>query len=181
MRAVLEKFIDSVIQKEGGYVNNPDDAGGETNFGITIAVAREFGYYGDMERMPRYEAVQIYAEQYWYQPQLDLIEKESSRIAEEVFDSGINCGEVTAIRWLQRALNSLNKKQRSYLDITPDGIMGEKTQEALRSFLRQRTLHGEAVLLKALNCLQGEYYIRISEKTETNETFLFGWLKNRIA
>ena len=38
------KIINEIIGVEGGYVNDPSDSGGETNFGITVAVARQFGY-----------------------------------------------------------------------------------------------------------------------------------------
>ena len=41
-----ERIINEIIRVEGGYVNNPSDSGGGTNFGITVAVARQFGYSG---------------------------------------------------------------------------------------------------------------------------------------
>jgi lysozyme family protein len=180
MRKILIVYIHMLISREGGYVNDPHDSGGETKFGITVSVARNFGYLGEMIDMPRLVAEEIYADKYWFEPNLPLIEQESSKIAEEVFDSAVNCGQATAIEWLQRSLNALNRQEALFPNIVADGIMGSQTQYALRSLLRQRTLHGESVLLKALNCLQGEYYIRISEQTETNETFLFGWLRTRV-
>jgi len=180
MSTKLEKVIANVILTEKGYVDHADDTGGETNFGITVAVARDFGYMGEMIDMPRSVAEAIYEHEYWTKPRLNLIEQFSYAIAEEVFDSGVNCGQVTAILWLQRALNALNKKQALYKDIKVDGVLGFGTQVALKAYLNRRSLHGEHVMLQALNCLQGEHYLSISENNEGNESFIFGWLKNRV-
>ena len=46
----VERFLDDLIKREGGYVNNPNDKGGETCWGITVAVARANGYAGPMRR-----------------------------------------------------------------------------------------------------------------------------------
>lgn len=46
----VERAMDATFQHEGGYVNNPNDRGGETNWGITIAVARAYGYTGPMRQ-----------------------------------------------------------------------------------------------------------------------------------
>ena len=63
--ALKDQIIDEIIRKEGGYVNDPADSGGETNWGITVNRARQSGYNGDMRTMPRSVAEQIYAEDYW--------------------------------------------------------------------------------------------------------------------
>ena len=60
-----EKIINEIIRVEGGYVNDPRDSGGETNFGITVAVARANGYNGRMDCMPRDVAFDIYSAKYW--------------------------------------------------------------------------------------------------------------------
>ena len=51
--ALKDQIIDEIIRKEGGYVNDPADSGGETNWGITVSRARQSGYNGDMRTMPR--------------------------------------------------------------------------------------------------------------------------------
>ena len=53
-------IINHVIEIEGGYVDDPSDSGGETNYGITKAVARRYGYAGHMRDLPREVAYQIY-------------------------------------------------------------------------------------------------------------------------
>ena len=62
--ATAEQIIDQVIAAEGGYSNNPSDKGGETMYGITMAVARANGYSGPMKDMPRSVAVAIYSKRY---------------------------------------------------------------------------------------------------------------------
>lgn len=59
------KIIDKILVLEGGYVDDPADSGGATNFGITERVARANGYTGHMRDLPRSKAAHIYAEKYW--------------------------------------------------------------------------------------------------------------------
>ena len=48
--SLKQRVIDQIIKVEGGYVNDPSDSGGETNYGITKHVARKYGYKGSMKR-----------------------------------------------------------------------------------------------------------------------------------
>lgn len=181
MSGLKTKVIDGIIQREGGYVNDPKDLGGETNFGITIAVARAAGYTGPMKFLPREKAVEIYSAQYWDALNLDQVEGLSPAVAEEVADTGVNMGVGMAAKLLQRALTALNREGADYHDIAADGKIGYGTIEALRDFLRARGPEGEQVLLKALNCLQGARYIELCEAREKNEKFLYGWLAHRVS
>ena len=60
-----KKIIDEILRTEGGYVFDPDDSGGETNFGITKDVARAYGYTGCMRDLTRDQAFDIYVARYW--------------------------------------------------------------------------------------------------------------------
>ena len=55
----VDELIEALIEREGGYVNHPNDRGGPTNYGITEAVARAHGFAGAMRSMPRSEAAAI--------------------------------------------------------------------------------------------------------------------------
>ena len=77
-------------------------------------------------------------------------------------------------------MNALNRGARDYADIAVDGRVGPATLAALDGFLKQRAAAGEAVLLKAIEALQGERYLRLAETRPANEAFLYGWLANRI-
>ncbi len=180
MTDAFERLIDPLIGREGGYANHPDDRGGETMWGITIAVARRYGYKGPMRSMPRTEAVRIYRQRYWIEPGFDAVATRSLAIAEELFDTGVNMGPSVPSGWLQRALNALNRQGKDYPDMKVDDDIGPATLRSLDSYLKVRGKEGEAVLLKALNVLQGERYIRLAEGRGANESFLYGWLRTRV-
>jgi lysozyme family protein len=177
----LDALIDALIEREGGYVADAADAGGATRFGISEAVARANGYAGSMRALPREEAAAIYRRLYWLRPRFDEIAKRSSRVAAELFDTGVNMGPAVAVTFLQRALTALNRTGKDYPDLVPDGRIGAQTLSALDAFLKLRgKSSGEAVLLRALEALQGERYLRLAERRPANEAFLYGWLANRI-
>ena len=95
-------------------------------------------------------------------------------------DTGVNMGIDRSAKFLQRCLNVLNNKGVSFPDIIVDGDIGGKTLSALSAFISIRKNDGEDVLLKMLNCLQGEFYISLAEKRDKDEKFVFGWFKNRV-
>ena len=177
----VEALIGEVIGREGGYSNHPADRGGPTRWGVTQAVARAHGYNGDMQIFPREKAVDIYRRIYWTQPALDQVAVRFPRVAAELFDTGVNMGPSIGIRFLQRALNALNRNGRDYPDIAPMApSIGPKTIAALEGFWRARGAAGESVLLKAIECQQGARYIELGEARPPNEAFMYGWLDHRI-
>ena len=176
----IEQLIDDVIEREGDYVHNPADRGGPTRWGITEAVARRQGYTDDMRHLPQCDAAAIYERLYWMVPRFDKIAEAAPKLAVELFDTGINMGTGTAIGFLQRALNALNRNGRDYRDLTVDRRIGPATLGALGAFLRKRGDAGEDVLLKAVEALQGAHYVRLAETRPSQEAFLYGWLANRI-
>lgn len=176
----IDSLIDEVIGREGGYSRHPADRGGATRWGVTERVARAEGYTGDMRALPRDEAVRIYRRLYWQRPRLDAVATRSATIAAELFDTGVNMGPAVAVGFLQRAQNALNRGASDYADIAPDGRIGPQTLAALDAFLALRGAHGEGVLMKAIEALQGARYLHLAERRPANEAFLYGWLANRI-
>jgi len=177
----VDALVEALIEREGGYVNNSADKGGPTCFGITEAVARANGYSGAMRSLPREEAAAIYKRLYWLRPRFGDVALRSAGIAAELFDTGVNMGPAVAVTFLQRALTALNRNGRDYPDLVPDGRVGSQTLAALDAFLELRgKTSAERVLLRSLEALQGERYLRLAERRPANETFLYGWLANRI-
>jgi lysozyme family protein len=177
----IDDLIDALIDREGGYANHPADRGGPTKYGITEAVARAHGYRGAMRNLPRDEAAAIYKRLYWLRPKFDQVAKRSAAIAAELFDTGANMGPAVAATFLQRALSALNRDRKDYADLVPDGRIGAATLAALDTFIRLRgQQNAETVLLRALDALQGERYLRLAERRPANEAFLYGWFANRI-
>jgi lysozyme family protein len=178
--SLIDQLVGGLMEREGGYVNHPADKGGPTCFGITEAVARAQGYRGSMRQLSREEAATIYKRLYWLRPRFDEVAKRSLRLAAELFDTGANMGPAVAATFLQRALTALNRNSSDYPDLVPDGRVGDRTLAALDTFMKLRGPNGEIVLLRALESLQGERYLRLAERRPANEAFLYGWLANRI-
>jgi len=176
----IDQLIEEVIAREGGYSNHPADRGGPTRWGITQAVAHQHGFAGDMRVFPREEAAAIYRRLYWLRPRIADVADRAPALAAELFDTGINMGPAAAARFLQRALNALNRNGADYRDMAVDGAIGPATLTALAAFLDRRGPSGEAVLIKAVEALQGERYLALAESRPANEAFLYGWLANRI-
>jgi lysozyme family protein len=171
----FDQILADVLRNEGGYVNDPNDAGGETMFGITKAVARASGYTGPMKDLPKARALEIYRGKYIVAPGFGLVGNVSMPIAAELVDTGVNMGPTVAGRFLQRALNGLGDGS-----LVVDGNVGPATIAALKAFLTKRGAEGERRLLALLNAEQGVRYLELAEARAQNRTFLYGWL-GRIA
>jgi len=173
----LDSIIEDILGKEGGFVDHPDDRGGATNWGITERVARDHGFEGHMRDLPRKEAKRILEADYWHKPGFAQLSAISMPIAVKLTDMGVNMGPSFGGRTLQRWLNVFNRREP---ELTTDGIIGLRTCEALALFIAARGKDGEEVLLKAINCTQGDRYLAITESRRANESFIFGWVKNRV-
>ena len=172
-----ESLINAIIDVEGGYVNDPSDSGGETNYGVTVDVARKYGYKGAMADMSHNDAFEIYENRYWHKLRCDDVFALSPKIANELFDTGVNMGTVRAAKFLQRCLNIFNNRQSYYHDIAVDGGVGNQTVSTLEKYL---TCRKESVMLKALNSLQGAKYISLAETREKDEKYTHGWFDHRV-
>lgn len=180
MASVFEEELGHVLGLEKGYADQKNDRGGATNWGVTEAVARENGYTGAMQDYPLSEAAKAYRK-IWDRLMLDAVANVSRLVASEVFDTAVNCGDGNAVMFLQRSLNAFNRQGRDYPDMQIDGGIGPATLNALTRFLVVRQKLGETVLLKALNSLQAEYYVRVAERRPQDEDFVFGWINQRVA
>lgn len=159
-----------------GYVNDPADHGGETNYGITIEDARKALYTGSMRDLPFAMVKAIYRGKYWAALSGDDIT--SQAVADELFDAGVNVGVGTEVRFLQRVLNALNDGGRRWADLPTDGGLGPATLEALNAAVSQDEKI-ERAIVRGLDVLQGAHYIELCEKHPRVERFLKGWLLNR--
>jgi lysozyme family protein len=155
---------------EGGYVNNPNDPGGETKYGIS---KRSYPSL-DIAALTLNDAMGIYYRDYWTPLKLDQVS--APPLAEEIFDTAVLHGPKLAAGIAQGALILLGVK------VDLDGKIGPKTLTALNAFA------DIPVLLKTMNCLQftallvgsdnveeliGMIRLRLAQLT----TFLRGWMK----
>ena len=158
----FDKAFEELIGFEGGYSNDPFDAGGETNWGISKRQYPDL----DIKNLTIEDAKAIYFRDYWQGIGLDQIV--NPNLATELFEQGVNFGRYWAAYHLQRALNLLGK------DLLLDGVIGPVTRKAANSYGDQ------AVLLKVLNGLQLMRYVEITSDNPTQKRFFVGWLK-RVA
>lgn len=175
----IDALIKELLGREGGYANNPNDKGGPTNYGITEQIARSHGYHGQMQKLPITTAADIYKEIYWVAPGFDKINSRMTRLAEELFDTGVNMGPQRAAKMLQRALNTLNRGISDYPDILVDGAIGRGTLYSLDQLKAKRS-QAETVLLRLVDAQQAVRYMDIAEANQSQEEFMYGWVLNRV-
>lgn len=174
------RAVQQMLDVEGGYADHADDPGGKTRYGITEAVARRAGYQGRMQYFGKEQAIEIYHRHYWKPLRLTQVAALDWGVAWELFDIGVNMGTNRAAEWLQRALNALNRQGSDYNDIAEDGIIGPVTIRTLKAYLEVRRPEGAEVLMALLNSRQGTYYWDLAERRQASESFLYGWIRERV-
>lgn len=182
----VEQIINRILDVEGEkFTNDPADSGGPTKWGITQAALSDWmgrpATVAEVSALKRATAFDIYNHRYYIKPGFNRVMKLSAKIAEELTDTGVNCGTAVAAIFLQRILNAFNLNGTKYEDVEVDGDCGARTVAALVAFMKWRGAEGETVLLRALNCLQGERYIELAEKRPKDEKYVYGWLLQRTA
>lgn len=162
----LNKALDKVILAEGHeYTNHPDDRGGPTKYGITLATLKSIPKYSraaakDVEALTLAEARNIYLARYASQ----FVFIEHPMIFNFLFNSAVQHGTKTATKMMQRALG-----------IEDDGVIGPQTRATLNNALQQPTAFFAKLI--AERC---EYYANILMRDHSQRVFCAGWL-NRIA
>lgn len=170
------ELIDRVLGHEGGYTNNPNDRGGETNWGVTVGTARRYGYTGDMRAMTREQAIEIYLGLFWI-GRFDKLAAAGLRdLAYTCLDFGVNSGPGRPAEALQRALNALNLMGKRWPDIAVDGGIGAQTMDAVLK-ARTQLADAEVLLCFVVNSLRVAFVMNLAERDAKQETFMVGWLR----
>lgn len=170
-------IIYSVFSVEGGYVNDPRDPGGETNHGITRAVAVNHGFTGSMKDLPKSFAKEIYYESYIVKPgYLPLVQIQPA-VAHKLIDAGVNVGPGRSSRWFQQSLNTLSRGGRDYPMILVDGDIGPNT---LKTYARLEEVRGRTkaceLVLKLLDAHQAQHYMNLTNLSQ----YVVGWVDHRV-
>lgn len=178
---MMSILIAGVIAVEGGYVNDKNDPGGETNLGVTKNVARANGYTGDMKKLTKLTASAIYQNQYILKPGYGPIVESNFYTAEEMVDTGVNAGPGRASLWFQESLNHLNRQQKDYRDVAEDGDVGPASIAAFDALQRKRGKKLACELMvKLMDAKQANHYMRLAGKNSKFETFMPGWIRTRL-
>lgn len=179
--AVAAAIIAAVVAVEGGFVDHKNDPGGKTNHGITEKVARENGYIGDMRKLPKETAIEIYRKDYITTPGFEPFLELSPAVAKELVDTGVNTGPARPARWLQVSLNSMSQQGSLYPLIEVDGKIGPATVASYRALQKARgPVQACHLIIKSLDAQQGQYYLTISQSNPKLQSFTAGWFLHRI-
>ena len=156
---MLVKFndiIEVVLHHEGGYVNDPDDPGGETNFGI----AKRSHPDVDIKNLTKDGAKEIYYQNYWMKNRVPQMPDNLKHI---YFDMSINQGRGRAVKILQQAANAKGA------NLKVDGGLGPKTIGALKG-----------VELDRVRAYRIKYYADLVTRKPDLEKFYFGWFRRGL-
>lgn len=182
-RFTEEGIINHTLGVEGGYVDDDDDLGGKTRFGITESLAleyrhlwSEYDFNGRMEVLPYQLAYRIVYEEFYARLRLDEVGAIVPTLASKILDWAVNAGGHAPIEALQLHLNAANNVGAHYDNLEPDGIIGKRTIDALRTYMSRRGRKGERWLINYMFSKQTVNYQELTVLRELNERFYCGWL-----
>jgi len=148
--------LEMILHHEGGYVNHPQDPGGETNLGVTKRVYMDFGGTKDMKDLVREDVEPIYKQNYWDRMRCDSV---PAGLDLCLFDFGVNAGTGRSAKYLQTMIGT-----------TADGGIGPNTLKCLDEYIEENGL--EATITEFQSRRQGYY-----ESLSTFKTFGRGWTR----
>lgn len=154
----------TILDHEGGFVNNPADRGGATNLGITIGTLSTWlgrqATIADVQNLTKDTAIAIYKKNYWDKVSGDQLKYYS--VALTLFDQAVNRGPASAIKQAQKIVG-----------VTQDGVMGPKTVEAINKM-------PDSQFLPQYLSASAAFYNKLVQNDSSQGVFLQGWL-NRIS
>lgn len=175
----IRHMAQSIVAREGGYVNDSDDPGGATNFGVTIGTMRQLGLDldkdgqitpRDVRALSRDRAVDIYLDRYFHAPRIAELPE---ILWETVFDMQVNAG-ANAVKILQRLLNKMGHR------LTVDGVVGPATIAAAHHGAKQAPDH----LADAYGIARRNYYFALADRRPASRKYARtragakgGWIK----
>jgi len=152
MKANFDKCLEMLLHHEGGYVNHPDDPGGETNLGVTKKVYVASGGKKSMKKLTVKDVAPIYKKSYWARLKCDDLPSGLDFCA---FDWGVNSGTGRAAKALQKICGA-----------SVDGAIGPKTLALIN---RQSPKY----MIEEFGKIRQEFY----ESLGTFKTFGKGWTR----
>ena len=175
----VRRMAEEIVAREGGYVNDPDDPGGATNYGVTIHTMRRLGLdldgnghvdAADVRQITRDQAVTIFLTHYFLKPRIAELPEP---LHATVFDMYVNAGG-NAVKILQRLLNQMGEQ------VTVDGAIGPHTIAATARAYGKATHH----MVDAYGIARRNYYFRIADNRPASRKYARtraggkgGWIK----
>jgi lysozyme family protein len=175
----VRSIADDIVAREGGYVDDPDDPGGPTNYGVTIRTLRALGLdldadgdvdLGDLRRLTPDQAADIFVDHYFRRPRIAML---PGPLQASVFDMYVNAGS-NAVRILQRLLRDMG------FDLAIDGVIGPLTARAAHDALAAAPDH----LVDAYGIARRDYYYALGDRRPASRKFAMqrdggkgGWIR----
>ena len=152
MTGNFKACLDLVLKSEGGWVNNPNDPGGETNFGVTKRVWEEYVGHPveSLKKLTKEEVAPLYELKYWRPCYGEILPRGLDFV---VFSLGVNAGPGRSVKLLQSAIGCV-----------PDGIIGPATRSLIFA-------SNSATLIAKFSESRREYYRSLNKPM-----FIKGWL-----
>lgn len=168
-----------IVGREGGYVNDPDDPGGATNFGVTIHTMRRLGLdldrdgdidSADVRCLTRAQAEEIFVRHYFHRPRIAML---PDPLQASVFDMYVNAGG-NAVKILQRLLRDMGQA------VDVDGVIGPQIVAATQAAARAAPGH----IADAYGIARRNYYFRLADQRPASRKYARtraggkgGWIK----
>lgn len=162
----VESLARDIVRREGGYVNDPDDPGGATNLGVTLATLRSLGIdldgdgavdTADLRALTPDRAAAIYLRHYYEKPGIGLLPEP---IRASVFDMQVNAG-ANAVKILQRLIAAFGVAVRE------DGVIGPGTARAAAKVMAMAPDH----FADAYGIARRNYYYRLGDLRPASRKF----------
>ena len=175
----VREIAEAIVDREGGFVNDPDDPGGATNHGVTIHTMRRLGLdltgdgivgVQDVRALTRDQAVEIFIKHYFERPRIAEMPVE---LQPSLFDMYVNAG-ANAVKILQRLLRDMGYQ------VTVDGAIGPQTLTAVL-----HAANPDAIVLRdAYGVARRNYYFRLADARVASRKYARtraggkgGWIK----
>ncbi|MCO8144914.1 holin-associated N-acetylmuramidase [Rhodovulum tesquicola] len=165
MRTVRE-LAEQIVAREGGFVNDPDDPGGGTKYGVTLGTLKALGIdktgdarvtEADVRALTREDAVTIFIDHYFRRPRIHTL---PGLLHASVFDMYVNAGG-NAVKILQRLFNDMGQR------IAVDGVIGPKTALAAETAAAAAPEH----IVDAYGIARRNYYYAIADDRPASRKF----------
>ncbi len=179
MMQTVRQIAKEIVAREGGFVDDPDDPGGATKYGVTIHTMRRLGLdlngddvvdRRDVHGLTQRQAVEIFVRQYFVKPGISRL---PDLLQASVFDMYVNAG-AQAIKILQRLLRDMG------FNVAVDGVIGAKTAAAC-----EKAAQPEPIALRdAYGVARRNYYFRLADRRPASRKYARsrsggkgGWIK----
>lgn len=156
-----------IVAREGGFVDDPDDPGDATKFGVTLSTLQRLGIdltrdghvdRSDLTRLSAERAAQIFIEHYFLRPGLGDLPK---ALQPSVFDMYVNSGS-NAVKILQNLVNDMGA------DLKVDGVLGERSKKAVEAAAQANA----GLLVDAYGIARRNYYYRLADARPASRKFV---------